>query len=336
MYEFMYETPFDLVRIGLAEALGGLPEDSLWPSAASLGPPIRTVAVLLLSLGGLWALLIYRRSKRLEAGRWMYDNFLRFQLAPELDRAKLIFEFHYRDLVEPIHAVLVAGGRSALDPDKQTDSQHIDRLLTYLEHTVSVADAGHAQRSDCLAYFKRWFDLLSDPERGALRRYLVKFGYERLARIAGAGPDDFLLLYGSLGSRESMHAQLGLAKALEPLGVREIPGILYDLGEYPGLVLGAGSASAELFKVKDLSVLRRLDEFEEFDHARLDRSLFRRTTLQLPRHTRALAHRLRGRPMIDAWIYVYNQPIDGQSKIEARSWHDHKRQRREPDFSYRW
>ena len=36
----------------------------------------------------------------------------------------------------------------------------------------------HGKWSDCLAYFKYWFDLLSDPERGALRRYLVNLGLQ--------------------------------------------------------------------------------------------------------------------------------------------------------------
>jgi gamma-glutamylcyclotransferase (GGCT)/AIG2-like uncharacterized protein YtfP len=145
-------------------------------------------------------------------------------------------------------------------------------------------------------------------------------------------PDEFLLLYGSLGSREPMHAELGLDKALQYLGPRKIRGSLYDLGKYPGLVLGRGVVVAELYKIRDLSVLSRLDEFEEYDHIKPAQSLFRRTTLQLPRYRSRIANKLYGRPTIDAWIYVYNEPIDGKEKIAEPSWQEYKRKRQRPEF----
>lgn len=297
-----------------------------------LEPAVKVLTALGALVGGIWALLLYRHGKRREAAQWMHDIFQRFQLGNEFDRAKLIFDFQYRDVVEPIHAALVAGGNAALAPSRRADSQHIDRLLNYLEHLVYLADNGHAKWSDCLVYFKYWFDLLLNPERGALRRYLINFGYERLAKFAHTAPDEFLLLYGSLGSRESMHAELGLAKALQPLGPREIRGTLYDLEQYPGLVLGPGVVVAELFKIRDLSVLSRLDKYEEYDHANSEQSLFRRTTLQLPRYRSRIANKLRRHPAIDPWIYVYNRPIDGKDRIEESSWYDYKQKRQEPEF----
>ena len=37
--------------------------------------------------------------------------------------------------------------------------------------------------------------------------------------------------------------------------------------------------------------------------------------------------------MIDPWIYVYNQPIDGMDKIEEPSGHEYKRKREKLEFS---
>ncbi len=327
----MSEGQLDLIQVaGAATALvnSGLSGWFEW-----LEPAIKMLTALGALVIGLWALLLYRHGKRREAAQWMHDIFQRFQVGNEFDQAKLIFDFQYRDVVEPIHAALVAGGNAALDPSKRTDSQHISRLLNYLEHLLYLADNGHAERSDCMAYFKYWFDLLSDPERGALRRYLVSFRYERLAGFVNASPDEFLLLYGSLGSREATHAELGLDKALQPLGSREIRGSLYDLGEYPGLVLGPGVVVAELFKISDRSVLLRLDEFEEYNHAKPEQSLFRRTTLQLPRYRSRLASKLHGHPVIDAWIYLYDQPVGGKEKIAEPSWYEYKSKRQKPEFS---
>jgi gamma-glutamylcyclotransferase (GGCT)/AIG2-like uncharacterized protein YtfP len=101
----------------------------------------------------------------------------------------------------------------------------------------------------------------------------------------------------------------------------------YDLGEFPGLVLESGRVVAELFKIRDTSVLPRLDKYEVYDPAKPKQSLFRRTAIQLPRYRSWIANKLHGHPTIDAWIYVYNQPIGGKHKIEERSWLDYKRKR---------
>ena len=287
---------------------------------------------LAMLIGIIWAIALYRRGQRRQAAKWVHDIFQRFELGSEFDRAKLMVEFQYQELVEPIIAARGAVGTAALDSSRRTDCQHIDRLLHYLEHLLYLADHSHVNWNDCMAYFQKWFDLLSHPERGALRRYLVAAGYERLTKFARVSADDYVLLYGSVGSREPMHAELGLDKALQRLGPREVNGSLYDLGEYPGLVLGPGGIVAELFKVQDPSVFKRLDEFEEYNPAQPDRSLYRRTTRQLPKHGWRFVNKLRGNPMIDPWIYVYNQPIDGKVKITTSSWSEHKRTRQQPEF----
>lgn len=293
---------------------------------------IGAIVVLVVLTGGVYGLMLYQRAKRREAAQWMHDIFQRFQLGKEFDRGRWIFDFEYRDAVEPALARLVAGGNASCDAGKRSSRQAIDRLLNYLEQVVYLADSGYLSWSDCLVYFKHSFDLLSAPERGALRRYLIRFGFERLARIARAGPDDFLLLYGSLSRQEPKHNELGLDKSLEFVGLREVSGSLYDLGEYPGIILGRGVVLAELFKIRDMSILSRLDEYEEYDDANPANSLFRRTTVQMARYRSRLANRVRGNPMIDAWVYIYNRPIDGKERIEGRSWQEHKLNRQEPEF----
>jgi len=130
-----------------------------------------------------------------------------------------------------------------------------------------------------------------------------------------------------------MHLELGLDQALQCLGLREIRGSLYDLGEFPGLVLGSGVVVAELFKIRDSSVLSRLDKYEEYNPAKPEQSLFQRTILQLPKYRSPIANKLRRNPKIDCWIYVYNQPIEGKRKIEEPSWHEYKRKRLKPESS---
>ena len=274
---------------------------------------------------GFWTILMYQRSKRREAAQWMYEIFLKFQLAPEFDEPKQIFDFQYHDAVEPLHGALVAGSNAATSSDEWKTCHLIDRLLNLLEHLLYLSEAGHAKRSDCLAYFGYWFDLLSDPERGALRRYLVHFGYERLARFTCSSNEDFLLLYGSLTSGQPEFRAKGLDRDLRLIGERRIPGQLYDLGEYPGLVPGPGIVQAELYSFTDTSVLSRLDAFEECDR-RNPNALYRRTTMRVDRDSDTSLS-AGGSSGIDAWIYIYNRAVEGRPRIEGMSWKEHKAKR---------
>lgn len=278
-------------------------------------------------VAGIWALRIYHRAKRREAAQWMHEIFQRFQLGEEFTHAKRIFDFQYSDEVEPILAALVSGGNSALRDSEITAVDGIDRLLNYLEHVVYLADNGHVKWRDSLAYFQYWFDLLSEAERGALRRYLVRFGYERLAKITHASQGEFLLLYGTLRSGERAYTDLGLEAALERVGTRRIKGTLYDLGEYPGLVAGPGNVEAELFKVLDSSVLVRLDTFEEYDHTNLKDSLYRRRTMRLPATSNWICKAMARNRYIDAWIYIYNGSTEGKPQIHEKSWQEYKLKR---------
>jgi gamma-glutamylcyclotransferase (GGCT)/AIG2-like uncharacterized protein YtfP len=280
------------------------------------------------AVGALMAAVVgvitYRRAKRREAAQWMHEIFQRFQLGPEFDEVKQIFDFQYHDVVEPLLAALVASGNAAILRSEWKACHLIDRLLNYLEHLLYLSDAGHAKRSDCYAYFGYWFDLLTEPERGALRCYLVHFNYERLARITRASKHEYILLYGSLCMDQPYHTNLGLNKSLKFVGIRSVPGVLYDLGEYPGLILGAGSVQAELYRINEISVLSILDKFEEYDHTLPNSCLCRRTTIRVPRYANRFAQRFLRPRMIDAWIYLYNHSVDNRLKVDLPSWNEYK------------
>lgn len=162
-------------------------------------------------------------------------------------------------------------------------------------------------------------------------RFLARFGCDHLAGFAGSTANDFLVVYGSLMRGQPYRGQLNLEESLKFIDVRTISGALYDLGDYPAFVHAHGVVDVELYRILDISVLSRLDEFEDCDPADLEGSLYRRTTIQLPRHNKAVMQRLFRNPTISAWIYVYNQPVDHNTKIRARSWPAHLAARRLTD-----
>jgi gamma-glutamylcyclotransferase (GGCT)/AIG2-like uncharacterized protein YtfP len=120
-------------------------------------------------------------------------------------------------------------------------------------------------------------------------------------------PCDHIVLYGSLRRGEAMFETLGLGAALDFVSAERIPGVLYDLGDFPGLVAGDGSVRGELYRVRDPGVWRQLDEYEEYYPQRPERSLFVRRLVQLANG-------------VDAWVYFYNRPVIGHRRIASGEW----------------
>lgn len=121
---------------------------------------------------------------------------------------------------------------------------------------------------------------------------------------------EFIFVYGSLmaGVRsrvaKTFHAQA------EWVGVGRVKGRLYDLGEYPGLVLGNDESyvQGQVFRIfnKDI-LLPFLDEYEGLIPEHPAASEYRRelATVQLADH------------FINCWMYLYNQAITDLPLIES-------------------
>lgn len=93
-----------------------------------------------------------------------------------------------------------------------------------------------------------------------------------------------------------------------------VPGVIYDLGSYPGAKLTVGHNSAEpptfvAEKITDVSEQQLLgfDFYEGFNPDEPDspHNLYLR------------------KPFLDGWIYEYNHPVDGARMIESGDWQAH-------------
>lgn len=119
---------------------------------------------------------------------------------------------------------------------------------------------------------------------------------------------DAFAVYGLLRKGASGFAQFGLERAFRPLGPCRIPGLIYDLGGYPGLVDGEGAVIGELFEVADPSVIARLDTFEDYYPQAPDRSRYLRRQITLLT------------PACKAWVYLWNLPVTGFARVESGDW----------------
>jgi gamma-glutamylcyclotransferase (GGCT)/AIG2-like uncharacterized protein YtfP len=112
---------------------------------------------------------------------------------------------------------------------------------------------------------------------------------------------DYLFTYGTLRHGHAPDEIAPAVEKLRPEGRGFVHGVLYDLGDYPGVVLDP-SCKRRVFGTvsrlpEDANYLRHLDEYEGFDPHAPDTSLFIRTL-----HSVVLAT---GRTL-QCWIYVYN------------------------------
>jgi gamma-glutamylcyclotransferase (GGCT)/AIG2-like uncharacterized protein YtfP len=110
-----------------------------------------------------------------------------------------------------------------------------------------------------------------------------------------------------MGGRE----ELGVAEQLSFVSRCEISGRLFDLGNYPGLLLGSGIVQAELYEIADTSVLQRLDAYEHYDPDDPESSLYIRRLVRL------------AQPDCDAWLYEYNRIVSGSPSIPSGDWKHH-------------
>lgn len=122
-------------------------------------------------------------------------------------------------------------------------------------------------------------------------------------------PEAFrLFVYGHLRHGQVGHVRLGLAQSTQWLGEAQVQGRLYDLGDYPGLVLGGDDiVRGELIAFDDPALWALLDAYEDCDPGDLEASEYRRIEIDLLGGGRA-------------WTYVYNRSVENMTPIAAGVW----------------
>jgi gamma-glutamylcyclotransferase (GGCT)/AIG2-like uncharacterized protein YtfP len=113
-----------------------------------------------------------------------------------------------------------------------------------------------------------------------------------------------LFVYGTLHPDRAPAEIADIARRLEFVSAGTLRGRLYDLGDYPGLILDdapeAPTISGEIFAVPDGDTLAAIDAYEQFRPADPPNSLFDRThaVVTLPDGSQQ-----------SCWVYVYNRDI---------------------------
>lgn len=123
---------------------------------------------------------------------------------------------------------------------------------------------------------------------------------------------DLVFVYGTL--RPALAAATRhLVDDLEQVGSATVRGLLFDLGNYPGMIEGDGIVHGDLLRLGSPNRLLLLDEYEECGSPR---PLFRRQ--------RILARQATGE-IVAAWTYLYARSITGAVQIPEGDYATHLR-----------
>jgi gamma-glutamylcyclotransferase (GGCT)/AIG2-like uncharacterized protein YtfP len=145
---------------------------------------------------------------------------------------------------------------------------------------------------------------------------VVRRGYELGAAARGEsqrGSVTRLFVYGTLLPGEERHPVLR-GNGATAGGDASVEGVLLDLGDYPGLIVRAGTSRVrgELYDVPDApGFFTELDRIEMFRGFGAPGSTYRRAIMRAERP---------GRDSSLAWTYIYNGNRAGAQVIEDGDW----------------
>ena len=129
--------------------------------------------------------------------------------------------------------------------------------------------------------------------------------------------NNLIFVYGSLRAASSHPMSTYFRRNSEFISKAYILGTLYDLGEYPGVVVRPDSLSrvyGELYRIKEKyyeEVIERLDYYEGYDPDIPDQSEFIRTTI----------HVFTDQGVCESQVYLYT--FDNiQNEIESGDYFD--------------
>lgn len=127
---------------------------------------------------------------------------------------------------------------------------------------------------------------------------------------------DLLFVYGTLLQADNDFA-IYMRSSCTFVSFGTIPGLLYDLGEYPGLIetnLKDQLVHGSVYQMEDSAeVLKQLDYYEGVGPDEEQPNLYRRELTQISTDE----------GLITAWIYIYNRDVSKDTLIPGGNYIDY-------------
>ncbi|NJN49928.1 MAG: gamma-glutamylcyclotransferase [Polaribacter sp.] len=120
---------------------------------------------------------------------------------------------------------------------------------------------------------------------------------------------DYLFVYGTLHHSIKNEMSVFLSKNSDFIGDGFISGKLFDVGNYPALILDTNSTVfGSIYQLKNELVLSILDAYEGFDRQNPTESLYIRTQIDV---------KLQDKKSVNCWVYIYNKSTQNLKEIES-------------------
>lgn len=125
--------------------------------------------------------------------------------------------------------------------------------------------------------------------------------------------NNYIFVYGTLRAARNHDMSKVLERHADFVSRGRIPGVLYDVGPYPGAVRKSGARAfvwGDVFRLRDPErALQILDRYEGWDEKKQPRSAeFKRSRVAVD---------VGSGKKVRAWIYLYNRPTDGLPLIRS-------------------
>lgn len=134
-------------------------------------------------------------------------------------------------------------------------------------------------------------------------------------------PIQLLFVYGTLLQKDNQFG-VYLKKYCAFLSTGKIKGRLYDIGEYPGLVLNPEGyfINGNIYSVDSEEVLQALDAYEGVGPLENQPNLYLRINCPVVTNCGEA----------NAWVYVYNLPVVGLPEIKSGNYLEYIGQKKSP------
>ncbi|TFF39587.1 gamma-glutamylcyclotransferase family protein [Mucilaginibacter psychrotolerans] len=134
-------------------------------------------------------------------------------------------------------------------------------------------------------------------------------------------PTHLLFVYGTLLQKDNEFG-IYLKKHCAFLSAGKIKGRLYDIGEYPGLMFDAAGyfIHGNIYSVDTDDVLQVLDAYEGVGPLEDQPNLYQRINCPIVTNDGDK----------NAWVYVYNLPVEGSPEITSGNYLEYIGQKKSP------
>jgi gamma-glutamylcyclotransferase (GGCT)/AIG2-like uncharacterized protein YtfP len=254
-----------------------------------------TLAAAIVGIVGAWiAVRSYRDGVRLKRAEWLQKLHEQFYGSDRYREMRTILDYESDPEFSLIKKYLAA----------QTRDQYVSQLFDYLnffEFVAALEQLRQLKFDHLMLLFEYPLKIIA---RSAYAQ-ATQGGYEQLAALLRdprfMNRPGNLFVYGSLRPEVKNKWSRFLSESGKRIGSCSAPGILYDLGDYPALVLsvdGGDRVQGETYEIDHPRTWERLDGYEGAEFER-----------------RLISVRRSNDTEMDSWAYVYRGDASGKPRI---------------------